>query len=310
MSFRIDLQETLAMNAERIMQGRLDKCREKLQNENPHEAIHDARKQMKKIRAFARLYRGEIGEKKYQKTNAYYRDIARQMSEARDTAALLTTLDKLYGSLDKDLCAKVFDDIKNHLASRKSAVSRIAINRDHLLEKVDADLASGEDIHRKWKIKNNDFSALSPGIEKTYERCQQAMKKAYKKNSVKAFHEWRKRAKYLRYEVDYLRNVWPQPMKALEKELHQLTDYLGDDHDLAVLKEYIKKMEHDESDARTAILSLIEKKQQVLREKALPLGKAILYESPDDFSSRLAFYWKKQLKTYKLEEKQTPLSVS
>lgn len=306
MSQKIDLRESILSNAERIMQALLDECRSSLQQEDPHKAIHEARKTMKKMRAFTRLLRGEIGEKKYRKTNLFYRDVARQLSEARDVTAMLDTLQSLQETFDMNISGQTLQDIKNHLASRKAAVSRIQVKRDKLLENVLKDLEKGESIHDKWKIKSEDFSAFSKGIERTYSQCQQAMKKAYKKPSSKNFHEWRKRSKYLRYEIDFLQDIWPEPMRALENELHQLTDYLGDEHDLAVLKAYMEGMSYENQEAISSMIATIDQKTEVLRSLAKPLGKKIFYDDPKRFVGRLAYYWKQTLKESDMTE-ETPL---
>lgn len=309
MSLRINLKQKISANAERIMQGRLEKCRSALEQANSHEAIHDARKQMKKLRAFSRLMRDEIGEKSYKMTNMYYRDIGKKISEARDAAAMLETMDLIAGDIDSEAEKRAHKDVKNHLAARKSAVSRTMINQKDLLDTVKSDLARAEKIHASWKIKSKDFSAFSGGLGKTYKRCQKAMKKAYKKNTSEAFHEWRKRAKYLRYHVDYLREAWHKPMKSLEKELHQLTDYLGDAHDLAVLKAHIKQMDYEDQEARAALIFVIDRRKAELQRLARPLGEKILLDSKKDFLKRLEFYWKKSLKEYRIQHEEKPLSV-
>jgi len=309
MSLRIDLRETIDKNAHRILAGRLEKCRTALQQEDHHEAIHDTRKQIKKIRALARLLRKELGEDTYQRTNQYYRDVARQLSDARDAAAMLETLALVAPHLEGEAAEAAFTDIKHHLSSRKSAVSR-ALNQDNLLQKTLADLDEAEALHAKWKIKHEDFSAFAGGLGKTYQRCREAMDKAYKKDKASEFHEWRKRCKYLRYEVDLLREVWHQPMKSLEKELHQLTDYLGDHHDLAVLKKYLKTIEIDHQDAMNAVFSVIDTKKQELQRLAKPLGEKILLDNKKEFVQRLQFYWKKSLKEFKLQQEAAPLSVA
>lgn len=309
MSLRIDLKESVQSNTERMLQVFLDDCRTSLQNEDPHKAIHESRKTMKKIRAFCRLMRGEIGSKTYRKSNTFYRDVARQLSDARDITAMLDTLQHHQEDLDTPLSGQAFQDIKNHLTSRKAAVSRIQINKDKLLENVQEDLKKAEAIHAKWKVKHDDFSAFAKGIQKTYAQCQDAMKEALKKKSTKSFHEWRKRCKYLRYEIDFLREIWPEPMKTLEKELHQLTDYLGDDHDLAVLKTYIKSMPLEKNEAIAAMFALFDQKRKELQAQAKPLGKRILCESPDQFVSRLGSYWKHALKAPEVKENPSSLTI-
>lgn len=49
-------------------------------------------------------------------------------------------------------------------------------------------------------------------------------------------HELRKRTKDLLYELELLCCVWPEMIGPLVEQAHHLTDLLGDDHDLAVLR--------------------------------------------------------------------------
>ena len=51
-------------------------------------------------------------------------------------------------------------------------------------------------------------------------------------------HEWRKRVKDLWYHCLLLQDAWKPVMSALADEAHELSDRLGDDHDLAVLLEW------------------------------------------------------------------------
>ncbi|WKN30712.1 CHAD domain-containing protein [Porifericola rhodea] len=310
MSLRINLQETIPSNVERIMQSFLEDCKTSLQNDEPHKAIHQTRKNMKKMRAFCRLLRDEIGNKNFKKTNTFYRDVARQISEERDISAMQETLIMLHDELDVQLCGQAYTDIKNHFSSRKAAVTRLRINRDRILDKVMDDLKNADKYHQKWKVKNRGFDVFAKGVEITYTRCQKAMKLAYKKKDTEHFHEWRKRCKYLRYEVDFLRDIWKEPMSTLESELHQLTDYLGNDHDLAVLKSYIQGMQYENEEAIAAIFALIDTKRKEYQKLAKPLGQRILWEAPDQFVSRLASYWKYGLKEFSIKQEQPPLAVS
>src|SRR5205814_6211686 len=59
------------------------------------EAVHTARKQMKKVRASLRLLREALGSRTYGRENACVRDAARPLTEVRDAGVLVDTLDKL-----------------------------------------------------------------------------------------------------------------------------------------------------------------------------------------------------------------------
>ncbi len=308
MSLRIHLGQKNQKNAKRILHEHLEKCRTALGQEDAHQAVHEARKEMKKLRAFSRLMRAEIGQKTYRMTNMYYRDLAQILSPARDASAMLDTLKSLAENFTEEREKKAFQDIKNHLISRKSAASRTQIKGDDLLNKLKTDLGRAEKIHGSWKVKRDDFSAFRGGLSKTYKRCQKAMKKAYKKKTPEAFHEWRKRAKYLRYQVDYLREIWHHPMKGLEKELHQLTDYLGKDHDLLELCAHIRQMDYEDQKAIHSIIAIINRQKEHLRLMAKPLGAKLLLDSKKDFISRLEHYWKESKKEIRIQQENQVLA--
>ncbi len=213
MSTAINLQESVPVNVQRIMQARIDRCRRHLQEDRPHEAIHQSRKQLKKIRALLRLVRYQIGEDPYQAANRYFRDAARLISDARDVAAGWDTADSLQSSLSTARDRRAVGRLKRHLRARKSAITRYQVHRDELLKSVLDALADAERFHRSWVIGDGGFAALEKGIKRIYRQCQKRQAVAYAQDDPEAFHEWRKSVKYLRYQVDTLSPLWPAPYR-------------------------------------------------------------------------------------------------
>jgi hypothetical protein len=70
-----------------------------------------------------------------------------------------------------------------------------------------------------------------------YKRGRNRLFDAYAAPSPDNFHEWRKRTKYLWYHVRILRPLWPAVLEELANEIHELSNLLGLDHDLAVFHE-------------------------------------------------------------------------
>jgi CHAD domain-containing protein len=116
---------------------------------------------------------------------------------------------------------------------------------------------------------------------------------AYVSGSDEAFHEWRKRAKDLRYHVDLLEPVWPEVMQNVEKTLHGLTDCLGDDHDLSDLRRILTTSPRLTRGAKsvTRVFELIDRRRSELQAEARPIGARIYCEKPKAFSARVGFYW-------------------
>ena len=112
--------------------------------------------------------------------------------------------------------------------------------------------------------------------------------------TVEHLHEWRKQAKYLRYQLEVLRPIWPERMEELAKEADRMGDLLGDDHDLAVLRQMLTEDPErfgDEGD-REVLSALIERRRAELEQEAMLLDQRFFQDSPRDFARRLKGYWK------------------
>ncbi len=305
MSFSIALDKSPTENIQTLMQERINQCRQALQNEKyPHKAVHQSRKELKKIRAILRLVRLGVGEETYAKTNAYFRDVARKLSAARDASAVLETLYELEErlttyELEERLTTKkdqaLLQKIKRHLGAKKAAVTRYQINRQQVLREALQDLGQAEQYVEAIRLNHEDFNAFKPSIRKIYGRCRKGLEHAYAVQTPEAFHQWRKRVKYLRYQIDMLTPVWPQPLTVLEDELHTLSDYLGDDHDLAVLKEQARAMPQRPAQDFTTLFAAMDALKQSLQQAARPLGHKLFFLKPAPFTAWLETCWNHSL---------------
>jgi CHAD domain-containing protein len=107
-------------------------------------------------------------------------------------------------------------------------------------------------------------------------------------------HEWRKQAKYLWHQLQILEPVWPGLMDELGNQLHELTRALGDEHDLAVLREKVTA-EPDAfggDNALETLLALIDRRREELRQEAFLLGRRLYCDRPRVFTARMKSYWK------------------
>ena len=291
MSTQINLPESIQVNVQRIMQTRIDRCRAHLHQDAPHEAIHQTRKELKKIRALLRLIRYQIGEEAYQTANHYFRDAARLISDARDVSAGWETAEELQSLLTTARDRQAVGRLKRHLRAKKAAITRYQVHGDKLLESVTEALAEAEQLHRAWTISDDGFEAVEKGIKRIYRQCQKRQAVAYSQDDPKAFHQWRKSVKYLRYQVDTLSPLWPGLLQALEGELNLLTDYLGDDHDLLVLQETIKEAKVMPPATQRSVFGTIDERRAQLQQEALPLAKKLFAQKPKKFVAGLARWW-------------------
>jgi hypothetical protein len=80
-------------------------------------------------------------------------------------------------------------------------------------------------------------------------------------------------------------------MSELADDIHQLSDYLGDAHDIAELYEVIKDdIAKDDSGGRK-ILAYMDYERAQLEKAARPLAQRIYAESKKRFVERIGIYW-------------------
>src|SRR5262249_53506969 len=98
MAFELKPEETHRKGDRRLVPKQMEEALEHLtgpHKESRDEAVHEARKCFKKIRAVLRLVRPVIGEKSYREENICFRDAGRPLTEVRDAKIFIETLDQL-----------------------------------------------------------------------------------------------------------------------------------------------------------------------------------------------------------------------
>jgi CHAD domain-containing protein len=134
-----------------------------------------------------------------------------------------------------------------------------------------------------WPLEDDSFSAIEPGLRRMYRRGRRDWRAMRKEPTVEGLHEWRKRTKEFWYDHELLRTLWKPVMKAVGNEAHDLSDLLGDDHDLAVLLEWAR--EH--ADPAPELVEAVEGRRSDLQEQAVELGARLYADRTRVFIRRL-----------------------
>lgn len=257
--------------------------------------IHSARKTLKKARATLRLLRAAISERMFDRENASLRDVARPLSAARDATVLLEALDrlaKLYGGPAKQSIPKAF---RRQLA-REQARSGSAVKRRFSQHaKPTRNLRASRRHIVGARVRADGWEQIGAGLCRVYRSGRKAMKQARKTPAPECLHEWRKQAKYLWHQLQLLEPMSPGAIGSLADQMKKLSDYLGDDHDLAVLRE--KVIAHADQfpapGGPAALLALIDRCQDRLRARAFFVGRRIYDDPPAKFTERFERYWRR-----------------
>ena len=200
-------------------------------------AVHDVRVSGKRIRAWLRLLRDAMGDEAYRRENTAVRDLGRLLRRRRDSQVLIETLDGLARSGNAAFAEAEVVRLKAllHLdakiaeaevpfAEAMSHVREVLFQAHRRLEKLDLGHGHPERTFRRiWKQARTAFRA------------------ARERPETERLHEWRKQAKYLRYQFEALKDIWPKRVKRWSEALKAQAEALGYDHDLAVLAEQLSE---------------------------------------------------------------------
>lgn len=254
------------------------------------EDVHEARKRAKETRGLVRLIRPALGGA-YAPINAEVRNGARELSSLRDVHALLDTVEDLASSLDGSI-----DDlgqVAGHLRVAASAAThgvggddpRIAVARARMeTARTMVDTLGG----------TVDVEAMARGVAKTAKRGRSGWKAVRRSATDEQAHEWRKRVKYLWYQARLLEPADPDGIGPLVEDLDNLSDLLGDEHDLTVLVEHLERTAGTAAVRDVDVERLIELargRQSRLRSAALQIGEQVYGSAVDAIVERLVGPW-------------------
>ena len=288
--FRLAPDEGAADGLRRIARGQIELANDRLQSgDDVGEAVHEARKSFKRMRAVVRLARDPLGDDVYRRENHAYRDTGRELSAARDAQVLSETLEDLKRRYRKEIADDAFAGLREALAADAEAAHERIAKDAGAVEEVRASLDAARDRIATWPLPEDaDAGVLAPGFDRIYKRGRRALKAAERERSDDNMHELRKRAKDLWHAAQILRPASPRRMKRLGRRAHALSDLLGDDHDLAVLHEAARERYRTLRRGELALLrGLIGRRRDRLQRDALACARRVYGPKPSVWRKRV-----------------------
>lgn len=299
MSYQIQPNQPIETEVRRIATELIDDAIARAEDPNAvaNDAVHEVRKSCKRMRGLLRLVRPAAPDL-YRNENARFRDAAAALSGLRDAEASIECYDSLLEHFGDQIDRQAMAPIRRALSLHARHLADEAEDLDASLTHFRDQMLEARALVEDWQLPDpkasaEGFDLLGPGLAKTYGRGREALAAAYASPSIEAFHEWRKRAKYLRYQLKLLRPAWPRLLRRTRSEVKMLGDLLGDDHDLAVLQETLPEALDTNTHAERIELleALVSQRSQDLRAQARLLGERIYAEKPKALRKRIEHYW-------------------
>ncbi len=217
-----------------------------------------------------RLVRGELGNKAFRRENRTFRDAGRPLSALRDAKVLVDSLDGLIQHFEQRVKGDSFAHFRRVLLERQRATRKQVIQRDRAVLGITRRIGKAKKRVNDWPLRKRGWKAIEAGLQSTYAQARSAMSEVRDKSSDETLHEWRKRTKDLRYELELLQCIWPETIEPLVEQSHRLTDLLGDDHDLAVLREVAQEtFDKAHSTEKELLMALVNERRERFRKRRL-----------------------------------------
>jgi CHAD domain-containing protein len=238
--------------------------------------VHNARKSLKKARGGLRLYRPSISEEMFREHNLSLRDAGRLLSPLRDGHSQL----QLFHSFE--------DDTWLPSARIESALYADLSQARHTFDTTNARERCAESIGKVrdalGAVAPADVAACIDGLRRIYRNGRRALGNARKKDSASRRHELRKQAKYLRVALEIIDA--PEYEHALHRA-RRVASGLGEDHDLAVLRERISQTGDGLDASDTHWPRRIKARQEKLQKKAFAKAEELFDENAQTFVANL-----------------------
>jgi CHAD domain-containing protein len=265
-----------------------------------HEAVHDARKRFKRLRALYRLV-ARAAPDFSKEENARFRDIARSLAFAREATALVETVEYLETFAASTTQGKALRSIATVLRKRRDHAIEHEAGLD---EAIAAAIAGCEEARKKLKAVSlpdelKDVTRLvKTGWAKQRKRARKALADCHEQADVEHFHELRKAGQAYWMHLGLLRRLWPSAMRAKRADTKRLVDILGHEHDLSVLAAFAdREPERFGNGERLALLlDAIIQRQQALRGDGLELANEVFSESARTESRIVGLLWRRAAK--------------
>jgi CHAD domain-containing protein len=199
--------------------------------------VHAIRKDLKRVRAGLRLLREPLGDKAYRRLNRTVRNAARPLTPVRDAKVMLQLFDRVLSSVRVGSPLGMLGELRDSLQGELNR-HRVELKSDQLHEMCNRLNVVERSLRRlsRSRLRRAD---LNVALKNAHKKARGAFKCAIEEPSDETLHEWRKQVKYEASQLELLQPLNPKKIGPIVRRAQKLGDHLGDDHDLAILCDWI-----------------------------------------------------------------------
>ncbi len=253
--------------------------------------VHEVRRTLKRVRALLRLVRSGIRKRRFRSEIRQLGEAGRQLSAVRDASVLVETARLVRSVVAPSLRGDAIK-LTRRLGRRRGRLLRSVLGQGGSGDAVAVQLRAASDGLPDWRIRGGR-PVIEAGLRASYAAGRAQRRRAARRMDGEVHHKWRKRAKDLRHQLEFLQGAWPALLGASTQEMHRLTDLLGVANDITVL---LAALERDDGLTRglgepADLAAAAAAERGRLWAEAGSLGRRLYAEQPGVFTVRLGSYW-------------------
>lgn len=255
-----------------------------------HRGVHDARKCLKRLRSLLALIRPGLPEPVFLSLTDRVRTIARELAPAREAHALLDAIDKLDDDLDAGGSTPI-RSLRAWLHRRRQAAERSL--ESNTASDALRGLCALRPAMANLAVYPDAFQPIAKGLRESYRSGRKAFAHAFDSSSDEDFHEWRKTLQHHWRHMQLLTPCWPSELSARVEASRTLSQVLGDDHDIALVRQLVSAptMVFASPEDTKAFLKRCRTRHEALRREAQTRGARLFAERSGPFVERIEAYW-------------------
>lgn len=258
------------------------------------DAIHKARRSMKRLRALLKL----VESLNKPALVAIRKDVAaaaRSLSERRDAAALVECTRKLGKYLESRQAGDMAAPLTEALEKRRDLLVLEAASPAELVgPAVAAARKALRDIEKtKLSTRRETASVLADGRSKNHDKARDVLKDCRHGGEPEAFHELRKCAQTTVFQAGFLQAAWPFAFKAEAEQAARIAEILGHEHDIEVLNILLHSEPHlfGAIADKDRLAELLMERRAALRHDTIKIAQSLYAESGRHEARRLRALW-------------------
>jgi len=296
MAYHLSRRRSVRRALERIVRKELRSAAGELEHAGSRtrdEAVHDARKRIKKTRAVLLLVRTQL-DRTYEKQDGQLGKAGHQLAIERDADAMVETFDRLRARYRSRLRGRKMAAIRRELAARAEVVKAHA-RKERFTQAAARRLRKAAKQAGRWHLKSQGFKPVRREMKRAFKRARKGLRQAKRRPTAERVHEWRKRVKAHWYHTRLIEQTRPSDMRVYAGRLRRLEAWLGEEHNLVLLRRHLASIERAlASEPEKAMIDRhIERFQADLRRRALKLGRQIYNVKPRRFARNLQRSWRR-----------------